>query len=48
MKTDEFTIAKMIVIGMEGSESRTLEYLLYDERDRSSGISSMSRTTGYT
>ncbi|MFN8247202.1 MAG: saccharopine dehydrogenase C-terminal domain-containing protein [Ferruginibacter sp.] len=45
---DEFTIMKMIVIGMEVSESRTLEYLLYDERDRSSGISSMSRTTGYT
>lgn len=39
---------KMIVSGMKDGAPKSIEYMLYDERDRSSGISSMSRTTGYT
>ncbi len=46
LKADEpeFTIMKIVIKG----EGKTIEYLLYDEFDKATQTSSMSRTTGYT
>ncbi len=44
----EFTIMKIIVKGKEKGESIRWQYDLFDKYDEKSGISSMSRTTGYT
>ena len=41
---EEFTVMKVIIKG----EGKTIEYNLLDRFDKSSGISSMARTTGYT
>lgn len=45
---EEFTIMKVIISGEKNGISTTIVYDLYDEYDKSSDISSMSRTTGYT
>lgn len=43
-KDDEFTLMQIVLSG----ENKTVTYNLLDYRDTESGISSMSRTTGYT
>lgn len=45
---DEFTIMKINVTGMSDNRPASMEYFLYDEKDKNSLTSSMSRTTGYT
>lgn len=45
---EEFTLMQICVSGSKNSHPKTLEYFLYDEYDRVSKTSSMSRTTGYT
>ncbi len=44
---DEFTLMKIRITGYKDGSPQHIEYLLYDETDKTSGISSMSRTTGY-
>jgi len=45
---EEFTIMKIDIKGMLNDKMQQVSYFLYDEYDVESGISSMSRTTGYT
>ena len=45
---EEFTIMKIRVKGLENGEEVEYVYDLYDVKDIYSGLSSMSRTTGYT
>jgi lysine 6-dehydrogenase len=45
---EEFTIMKMELLGTEKGEDKVISFLLYDEYDRETEISSMARTTGYT
>ena len=45
---EEFTIMKVIVKGEKDGKKKTIEYNLLDRYDKSTKISSMSRTTGYT
>ncbi|MFK5957216.1 MAG: saccharopine dehydrogenase C-terminal domain-containing protein [Planctomycetota bacterium] len=45
---EEFTVMRVTVEGKEGSKSVRHVWDLYDEYDPETGISSMSRTTGYT
>ena len=45
---DEFTIMRIIVSGILNDEQVTVQYLLYDENDKETSTSSMSRTTAYT
>ena len=45
---EEFTVMKVIVAGENDGSPRSIVYDLYDEYDRASDTSSMSRTTGYT
>ncbi|HNP54290.1 MAG TPA: saccharopine dehydrogenase C-terminal domain-containing protein [Ferruginibacter sp.] len=45
---EEFTIMEIVVTGKQENNLIRKSYLLYDERCRETGISSMSRTTGYT
>ena len=44
---DEFTIMRMIVEGIENNQKVCYTYDLLDRKDKVSGFSSMSRTTGY-
>ncbi len=44
----EFTAMRMLIAGNENGRAVTYQYDLYDEYDEKTGISSMSRTTGYT
>ena len=44
----EFTFMKIKVSGKENGQPKTISYTLFDEYDVSTGLSSMSRTTGYT
>jgi lysine 6-dehydrogenase len=44
---EEFTIMKIIIEGMENNINKKIEYLLYDEMDKTTLTPSMSRTTGY-
>ena len=44
---DEFTIMRMIAGGIENNQKVTYTYDLLDRKDRATGFSSMSRTTGY-
>jgi len=44
---DEFTIMRIIVEGQEGGRPKRYTYSLFDRRDRTSGFSSMARTTGF-
>ena len=45
---EEFTVMKVIVGGEKDGSPMSVVYDLYDEYDRTSDTSSMSRTTGYT
>ena len=44
---DEFTVMRIIVAGIEKDKHVKYTYDLFDKRDKQTGISSMSRTTGY-
>lgn len=43
----EFTVMRVIVEGRKGKDPMRYTYELYDETDRTSGTSSMARTTGF-
>ncbi|MEO6490354.1 MAG: saccharopine dehydrogenase C-terminal domain-containing protein [Ferruginibacter sp.] len=45
---EEFTIMKIVIKGRKDGKHQEISYFLYDEFDAVTGISSMSRTTGYT
>lgn len=45
---EEFTVMKIDISGTENGAQKSYVFDIYDERDNASGISSMSRTTGYT
>jgi saccharopine dehydrogenase-like NADP-dependent oxidoreductase len=47
-KDEEFTVMRIIIEGMENKKPGKYIYDLLDRRDKKTGISSMSRTTGYT
>jgi saccharopine dehydrogenase-like NADP-dependent oxidoreductase len=44
---DEFTVMRIIVDGDESGRPKRVEYNLFDRRDRTTGFSSMARTTGF-
>lgn len=44
---EEFTILRVLVEGQRGGKAMRYAYDLYDEYDRTSGTSSMARTTGF-
>lgn len=44
---DEFTVMKISIDGKENELNKKYDYLLYDEKDKVSGFSSMARTTGF-
>ncbi len=44
----EFTVMRVTIEGKENEKQKRYVYNLYDETDPETGISSMSRTTGYT
>jgi len=44
---EEFTILRVVVVGMKNGKELRFTYELYDEYDRGSGTSSMARTTGF-
>jgi len=44
---DEFTIMRIIVEGEENGRPKRYTYGLFDRRDRTTGFSSMARTTGF-
>ena len=44
---DEFTIMRIVVEGSAGGTAKEIRYDLFDRRDRSTGFSSMARTTGF-
>jgi len=44
---EEFTVLRVVVEGAKGGKLMRHTYDLYDEYDRSSGTSSMARTTGF-
>lgn len=44
----EFTIMKIVIRGTKDEKPMQVDYFLYDEYDRVTKTSSMSRTTGYT
>lgn len=46
-KDDEFTIMRIIVEGEENGRPKRYTYGLFDRRDRTTGFSSMARTTGF-
>ncbi|MCH8332216.1 MAG: saccharopine dehydrogenase, partial [Bacteroidetes bacterium] len=45
---EEFTIMRVTVEGTEDGEDKVYEYKLYEEGDKKTGWSSMSRSTGFT
>ncbi len=45
---EEFTVLRVTVKGEMDGVDQTIAYHMYDEYDRESKVSSMSRTTGYT
>jgi lysine 6-dehydrogenase len=47
-KEPEFTLMNIKVSGTLNDKPHTIAYSLYDEYDRATGTSSMSRTTGFT
>jgi saccharopine dehydrogenase-like NADP-dependent oxidoreductase len=44
---DEFTVMRIVVEGAEGGVRKAVQYDLFDRRDRTTGFSSMARTTGF-
>lgn len=45
---EEFTVMKVIIKGLKNGKPSTVEYDLLDRFDKTSKLSSMARTTGYT
>jgi saccharopine dehydrogenase-like NADP-dependent oxidoreductase len=45
---DEFTAMRILIEGEEEGRRRTYQYNLFDRKDRTTGFSSMARTTGFT
>lgn len=45
---EEFTVLQVNLNGIAGGKQTCITYDLYDEFDKTTGISSMARTTGYT
>jgi len=45
---EEFTIMRIRIAGEENGQHKKIQYNLYDRTEKSSGILSMARTTGYT
>ncbi|HMJ46362.1 MAG TPA: saccharopine dehydrogenase C-terminal domain-containing protein [Ferruginibacter sp.] len=45
---EEFTVMKILIRGFMDGKLYTIEYFLYDEYDKATNATSMSRTTGYT
>jgi len=46
-KDDEFTLMRIVIEGRADGRSRSVQYDLFDRRDRKTGFSSMARTTGF-
>jgi lysine 6-dehydrogenase len=44
---DEFTVMRIVVTGEAGGRPKRVEYDLFDRRDKTTGFSSMARTTGF-
>jgi saccharopine dehydrogenase-like NADP-dependent oxidoreductase len=44
---DEFTVMRIVVEGVERGLRKAVQYDLFDRRDRTTGFSSMARTTGF-
>jgi saccharopine dehydrogenase-like NADP-dependent oxidoreductase len=44
---DEFTVMRIVVAGEENGRKKRYVYGLFDRRDRTTGFSSMARTTGF-
>lgn len=44
---DEFTVMRIVIRGEEKGRPREIGYDLFDRRDRTTGFSSMARTTGF-
>jgi lysine 6-dehydrogenase len=44
---DEFTVMRILVEGTGGGRTKTVQYDLFDRRDKTTGFSSMARTTGF-
>lgn len=44
---DEFTVMRIVVEGLEDGRDIRVQYDLFDRRDRTTGFSSMARTTGF-
>jgi len=44
---DEFTAMRILIEGQDKGQHRSLEYSLFDRKDRRTGFSSMARTTGF-
>jgi saccharopine dehydrogenase-like NADP-dependent oxidoreductase len=44
---DEFTIMRIVISGEAGGRPKRVSYDLFDRRDRTTGFSSMARTTGF-
>jgi lysine 6-dehydrogenase len=44
---DEFTVMRIAVDGLENGRAKRYAYDLFDRRDRTTGFSSMARTTGF-
>ncbi|RME13749.1 MAG: hypothetical protein D6799_07770 [Bacteroidetes bacterium] len=45
---EEFTVMRVIIKGKDNGKSVTYTYDLFDKYDKTTGFSSMSRTTGFT
>ena len=45
---DEFTVMKVVVEGKVNNKKKRITYNLFDRFDKTTGTSSMARTTGYT
>ena len=45
---EEFTLMKIVVTGEQNGQQEKVSYTLFDSYDAATGLSSMSRTTGYT
>lgn len=44
---DEFTLMRIIIEGEDAGRTKRIAYNLFDRRDRTTGFSSMARTTGF-
>jgi lysine 6-dehydrogenase len=44
---DEFTVMRIVIEGEDGGRGKRIAYDLFDRKDRTTGFSSMARTTGF-